>query len=113
MEYLSTAEAAAYLGYTLATLRRYISQGKLAPDIRIGALPYGTPGFTRETLDAFKRGRQQVGRRKVALTPEQWAEAGRRFHAGEVLSKVAADYGVSPETLHRKVGARKKANGAG
>lgn len=96
MDYLSTREAAAYLGYSFHTMKNYLARGKIVPDIRIGE----RAGFTKATLDAFRASRRR------GLTDEQIATARARFHGGETIYKVAADFGVHPDALHRKLGPR-------
>lgn len=100
MSYLSTREAADYLGVSIHTIWKYVETKGLTPDLRLGKRGMG---FTTKTLDAFRKSHRTLRK----LTDEQYAEAGRRFHAGETLRAVAEEYGVAPEHLHRKVGARK------
>lgn len=107
MEYLSTRDAAAYLGYTHTTFQSYVCQKKITPDVRIG----NRLGFTRKSLDAFRTGRNGIGRPgrdgpKAVLTDEEWQAASRRFHAGESLRTLADEYGVSHARLFQKAGPR-------
>lgn len=111
MEYLSTQEAADYLGYTLATFKRYVADRKILPDVRVGNSKTARLGFTKTTLDAFRASRKGTGRpgrngHSSALTEEEWATAGRRFHAGESLRMLAEEYGVSHTRIFQKAGPR-------
>jgi excisionase family DNA binding protein len=52
--WLTTAEAAAYLGLSVPSLRQHIYRGSLTPDVPAGRLKGHR--FTKATLDAFIRG---------------------------------------------------------
>lgn len=108
MSYLNIRQAAEHLGYSHHTVQKYVERGLLLPDIKIGR----SVGFKTATLDRFKATRGPRGRRSRRMTDADWAEAKRRFHAGETLASVAGAYQVSAGYLLRKVGARGKVNGS-
>jgi excisionase family DNA binding protein len=97
---LTTTQAAAFLGVSERTLRRYLALGLLS----YGRLPGGHYRLREETLEEFlaqrgsndpsyRRQRSRVSRQRPGSSPDAWrVQAGGR-------GIVVAEYDLSPASL--------------